>query len=248
MKNRIDLFDKLLLMAGEQRATFPEQDLTAFWPMSGSTWKHELMIVGRAVNGWTDGWSPVRALDSAGRSDIRTMTFRASQRDCGGCPMLWVSTTWGASEGYNTKRSAFWRVTRRAVNDLGICDHNLPSWPSSLTWTILYKLAPAGGGNPSGGLIRLQHDLCIELLRQEILDYQPARLLFLAGLDWGEPFLNTIGEFAQRWHGLGSVQAAGVMKVRGLLPPVRVDVARHPQGKGDGTYVESLREARAAVI
>lgn len=245
--NSTDPFDQLLRTAGEQRSAFPEQALTAFWPMCGHNWKRELMVVGRAVNGWTDDWSPVRAVDLAGRLEIRAMTLRASQGDGSGCPMLWVSMSWGARVGYNTKRSAFWRVIRRAVSDLGICDPDLPAWPSSLTWTNLYKLSPAAGGNPSGALIRLQHDLCVELLRHEIVEYQPARMLFLTGMDWAAPFLSAIGDFAPRWRGSGSVQAAGAMKIRGLPSAAAVVVAQHPQGKGDGTYVEPFRDAWAAL-
>src|SRR5437868_3528764 len=93
--NRRDLFEALLRTVGEQCSTFPESALTAFWPMRGHNWKGELMIVGRAVNGWTDPWLPTTAVDPVGRSEILAMTLRASEGEGADCPMLWVSKGWG---------------------------------------------------------------------------------------------------------------------------------------------------------
>ena len=246
--SRTDLFDQLLRTTGESRSTFRETALTAFWPMCGHNWKGELMVVGRAVNGWTDPWPPAKAADAVGRSEIVSMTLLASQGDGSGCPMLWVSRLWGARRPYNTRRSAFWRVIRQAVGALDVCDPALPVWPSSLTWTNLYKLSPAAGGNPSAGLIRLQQELCLELLRQEVVDYKPARLLFLTGMDWAQPFLSRMGDLVTRWQGSGPVQTAGVLRIRELASPVAVVVGQHPQGKGDGRYVEGLRAAWSKVV
>ena len=245
---RADLFNLLLKIAADRRSTFPEEELTAFWPMSGQNWRHELMIVGRAVNGWTDPWHPASVVDAARRSQIALMTRSVSDGDGSECSMLWVSKSWGKGEPYNTRRSAFWRVVRLAVGELGICDTSLAIWPSSITWTNLYKLSPAAGGNPSSALIRLQHEICVELLRQEVDDYRPNRVLFLTGTDWAEPFLQQLGTFEVRWNGLGSVQMAGILQSKGFSSNVSVVVAQHPQGKGDSTYIDGLREAWAACV
>jgi hypothetical protein len=95
--NRRDLFEELLRTAGEQSSSFPEDSLTAFWPMRGHNWNGELMVVGRAVNGWTDPWLPTTAVDPVRRSDILAMTLRASEGKGRDCPMLWVSKGWGGA-------------------------------------------------------------------------------------------------------------------------------------------------------
>lgn len=63
--------------------------------------------------------------------------------------MLWVKDGWGATDRYNTKRSAFWRAVRGVVEGLGISDVEHDTWSSHLVWSNLYKLSPADGGNPS---------------------------------------------------------------------------------------------------
>jgi len=245
--NRAELFDQLMHVAAQNQAAFREKALTAFWPMCGRNWNGQLMVIGRAVNGWTDPWLPAKALEPGGRSEILAMTLRAAEGDGVECPMLWVSKGWGAPSGYNTKRSAFWRVIRSTVTQLGVCDTDLPSWPSSLMWTNLYKLSPAAGSNPSAGLTRIQEELSPQLLALEVVEYQPDRILFLTGMDWAEPFLSRIGEFEPCWTGLASAQTAGTIRVGSNGRAVRVVVAMHPQGKRHDAFVAAVQDAWRAV-
>ena len=73
------------------------------------------------------------------------------------------------------------RVTRETVGRLGIADISTRSWPSTLCWTNLYKISPFAGGNPSRSLADAQLDKCIQILKIEVSDWKPRRLLFLTG-------------------------------------------------------------------
>src|SRR5438876_1409126 len=39
-------------------------ELTMFWPKVGSLYDGDLLVIGRAVNGWMDRWSPAQASDA----------------------------------------------------------------------------------------------------------------------------------------------------------------------------------------
>lgn len=95
----------------------------------------------------------------------------------------------GCNKGYNTKRSAFWRCIRGVVQGLGVADVEDAGWSSHLVWSNLYKVSPAGGGNPKGVLRKVQFRGCAELLNSELRTYRPSRVLFATGFDWAEPFL-----------------------------------------------------------
>jgi|GEM_PF-5099157 hypothetical protein len=48
----------IALSIGQNYAILPDVPVTAFMAMVGNEYKGELMVVGRAVNGWTRGWRP----------------------------------------------------------------------------------------------------------------------------------------------------------------------------------------------
>ena len=117
------------------------------------------MVVGRAVNGWTEGILPEHlALPAAAETYSQVvLTSVNGDAPCPPCPMTWVTNQWGnTNKGYNTRRSAFWRVIRGVVDGLGIADVEQDAWSSHLVWSNLYKIAPANGRNPSKTLSDIQ--------------------------------------------------------------------------------------------
>ena len=147
------IFEKLLIHIGKNNQYLPNDiPLTSFLAMEGNLYNQELMVIGRAVNGWVEKWSPNELLDTNKIKDIVDKTL-TSVSDHSDCPMSWVSGLWGNTEApYNTKRSAFWRVIRQVVGHLEIADIDKPDWPSILTWSNLYKVSPWERGNPSSKL------------------------------------------------------------------------------------------------
>jgi hypothetical protein len=149
--------------------------------------------------------------------------------------MLWVSRCWGATDGYNTRKSAFWRVIRATVGRLGVADIGAPTWPSFIAWSNLYKISPGAGGNPSSALADAQLAKCIEILRTEIQAWAPRRVLFLTGQWWAKPFLDGLGFAPGSDPPLEPVEASGT-----IFNGARAVVGPHPQAKPEGPLVASI--------
>ncbi len=92
-----------------------------------------------------------------------------------------------------------------------------------MAWTNLAKLAPAEGGNPGGPLLEVQRELGPGLVKREVLELAPRRVLVLTGRWWFEPFAERIKLDVEWRDGL----------VKGVVrQPARTWViAGHPQGK-----------------
>lgn len=225
---------KVLSGIGQQASRLPASEITGFLAMAGQSYDGALMVVGRAVNGWTDGILPAALGVPAEVSRYATLV-QESVAGSGECPMLWVTAGWGATEGYNTKRSAFWRSLRRVVQGLDIADVEAAGWSSHIVWSNLYKLSPAGGGNPSNVLRDIQLSGCAELLKLEFRTYRPSRILFLTGADWAAPFLSTCElQDGSRFQYVERV---------GLCDGARCVIAAHPQGKPEEVWASEVLAA-----
>lgn len=225
---------KILSCVGQQAARLSAPEVTGFLAMEGQAWDGGLMVIGRATNAWTDGILPER-LSSPVEVAQYAKLVQGSVAGDGECPMAWVSAAWGATEGYNTKRSAFWRSIRRVLEDLGITSAENEEWASHLVWSNLYKVSPANGGNPNNALCDIQFSGCTELLQLEFDTYRPSRVLFLTGADWADPFLS-------HWQLQETAQLQYVKRV-GLYGGAHCVVAVHPQGKAQEVWTSEVISA-----
>ena len=143
------LLENIAIRLGNNSKDIPNEPITGFMAMAGKLYTHELMVIGRAVNGWTKTWLPSELKDKGNICQFINGVVE-SVTDPVQCPMRWVSDSWQNNDhGYNTRRSAFWRCIRSAVGVLSIADIQNPEWPSHLVWSNLYKIAPRGGGRQS---------------------------------------------------------------------------------------------------
>ncbi len=153
------------------------------------------------------------------------------------------SQCWGNYDhDYNTRKSAFWRVIRKVVDELKIADVERPEWPSYLVWSNLYKFAPADGGNPSSTLCTIQLDECKSLLQKEIQTYRPKRIIFLTGIDWAEPFITALEVETATIPEQQYVEAVGKLDAPQGLQSCIV-VAAHPQSKKENWWVGEVVDA-----
>ncbi len=215
-------------------------ELTGFMSMVGLSYSNELMVIGRAVNGWSTGWNPKSWNDECIREQFANDIFD-SVTNGDTCPMRWVSEHWGKHDDlhYNTRKSPFWRVIRNVVSELRIADVETLGWPSHLVWSNLYKIAPYDGGNPSNKLCSFQFEGCKTLLQEEFRLFKPKRALFLTGLDWAEPFLAEFTPPVDAVSGYQYVEAAGQI-IFGEAQTCQVVVAVHPQGKSEDVWVNEV--------
>ena len=240
---------ELLLDIGKSAAqlTNPDQAVTGFISMQGCLYNNELMVVGRATNGWIedDPPTPNELTDLVTAKNYASTVIKESQGD-GSCPMKWVADKWGRQSGntksYNTKKSAFWRVSYNVLTELGIVKNDDKTWPSHLVWSNLYKVAPARGGNPSKKLCDIQLDACVRLLQEELSTYRPNRLLLLTGLDWAEPFLKDLEKPSISSQNFKYVKAYA-QKYLSDGGTTKIVVAAHPQGKKESDWVKEVFDA-----
>lgn len=117
-----DVLRDLLESLAKSNGSWRKKPLTAFAGLGESGAPRELMVIGRAVNGWREkGWDADDLKNPEERSKILEDAY-APTKWRNGKPMRWVSHNWGSRERYNTKKSAFWRVVRATVDQLQMAD------------------------------------------------------------------------------------------------------------------------------
>ena len=217
----------------------PLHQITGFLAAKGERYKKDLMVVGRAVNGWelegNDYPFPSQLIEVKQRECFSGRIYDSvSGKEC--CAMEWVTNQWQHEKKYNTVKSAFWRVIRQIALSLKIAEQT-DRWSSYLVWSNLYKVAPIDGGNPDERLCNAQFEGCRTLLYQEIKDYRPTRLLFLTGWDWARDFLEGRGEIREVDNEY--VKASGTFG-SGEREQCHIVVAVHPQSKKEDRWVEEV--------
>lgn len=238
-KPELDLLRILASHLAENYDRLPNVNITGFMAMKGDLFSQELMVIGRAVNGWTQPWLPkdLKNVDDVTKF-VDGVLKSVTDSDC--CPMRWVTDCWGKHDkDYNTRKSAFWRSIRNTVGRLGVADIESPEWASYLVWSNIYKIAPAAGGNPSSTLCSAQLDLCKRILKQELQTFRPRRVLFLTGLGWSQPFTEHIGCELSKNNSGHYVEATGKVTI-GTDIQAKVVIAVHPQGKNEKNWVEEV--------
>jgi len=216
------------------------------WPICGfmacAGWKYDrnLMVLGRAVNGWGRGWEPAELTSVRAASEFAANVQKGVQEPIAGSgPMHWVAKQWGSDTDYNTARSAFWRVIREVRISLSAAEVEPTDWSDRLVWSNLYKLAPAAQGNPSETLCRLQFGGCLQLFRREIETFRPWNILLLSGSDWARPFVQATCEWQPA---AGEIEATARYRHDDGFES-RIVVAPHPQGRSEKTLANAVIEA-----
>lgn len=201
--------------------SYRTRHLAAFWPVvrpdhqPGRGW----MFVGIATNGWggrsDDGpWFGRRGAPRLGR--IRDFYgWEESDLRQGGCVRV------GPWPG------AFWTTIKRLcptrLQDLDEREWKGPRWAA---WSNLYKVAPTserGGANPDEGLRRAQLDFCRSLLRREVREIRPKRVIVLSGASWWADF------FRPGTRDLVGAFEDGSSVIRTTFEDVPAVLAPHPQ-------------------
>lgn len=72
------IHDELLQSVGAASGHLARLDLTSFFPMKGRAATGELMVIGRAVNGWASKWTRQKAKQPRGRAEILGEIFDRS--------------------------------------------------------------------------------------------------------------------------------------------------------------------------
>lgn len=238
----LELLANAALAAAAYAPSAPDWPVCGFLASVGWNYDRTLMVLGRAPNGWASGWSPDALTSVEAAERFASETLDGVQRPTGSSgPMNWVAEQWGASEGYSTARSAFWRVIREVY--AGISEHaKEPSdWSDHLAWSNLYKLAPEDGGNPSETLSSLQFATCLRMFRTELDEFAPRHVVILSGWGWARPFIEPTCDWSP---GEGHVEAAARYS-HDDDSVSKVVVAPHPQGRSESPLAQAVIAAFA---
>lgn len=229
MDHLLDLYDEML--GAIEKNYKSKETLVTHYPMKGKLYAGDLMVIGRAVNGWRKEtyWIPNDHNLEERKEYLHNL--ESSHNPINECPLEWVKNRWTPQEkgSYCTKKSAFWRMIYKTMCDLELRE----DWASKIIWSNLYKVAPAANKNPSTLLQKAQRDYCIQILKEEINRWRPRNILFLTGMDWANPFIKEIEGFEiESTDSLELVDGFG--EIRQGDYKGRIIIAKHPQGKNEG--------------
>lgn len=213
-----ELTDELLQIYGEMiqhidqnNIRTPKDGLLATQFLSkGKSYKGDLMIVGRAVNGGSSSW-----LHETYRKENPHEFLEHAYTNSLDNPMQWIHATWGSARGRSTRankvydpaRSPFWQLAKSTIGKFTTVDDSFETdWAHRLAWSNLYKVAPKNGGNPGTRLAMLQQSYCKRILVKELEDSMPKRVLFVTATKgtnrtrdtWFHPFEETVKKACDR--------------------------------------------------
>ena len=184
------------------------------------------LFVGKAVNGWITNETDVKKIfDSKNPKRIFARTDQ----------MEWINNLSGNTNGYNTRKSAFWRLIKKVTEG-----YYPEKWYSHIAWTNLYKIAPWKGGNPNGKLQKAQRKYCFELLKKEIEILSPKYVIFLTS-GWERPFIKYLNDSEK----LNIIEENKWDKYKTSLieiNDIKFITSYHPQGKNEWKHRNAIIE------
>ena len=182
-----------------------------------------ILFIGKAVNGWNKA------------NDIDTLFGDGNERTFNEADqMQWVEDLEGNQDGYNTRRSAFWRLIKNISQTL------YPNnWSSHIAWSNLCKISPLEGGNPNDSLYYKQLASCQKILEKEIEILSPKYVVMLTS-GWEKDFLyflngnkTTKSVHKEIW---GNGYETNVYRIKDTV----FITSPHPQGKDGQAHMEAI--------
>ncbi len=183
-----------------------------------------LLFVGRAVNGWITNNTDIDYLFAENNDD---RIFNRSDQ------IEWVYNNLGNKVGYNTKKSAFWRlIIKVAKNDYA------DDWYKKIAWSNIYKIAKYNGGNPGRKLQAAQRENCIKILEQEIKVLAPEYVIMLTS-DWEAPFIARAKQ-GKAYRCIKTYKWDKYQTSLIKIDKVKYIISHHPQGKKERAHAAAI--------
>lgn len=191
-----------------------------------------VMFVGRATNGWVTDCEDVDVLFG----DSEDAIFNRPDQ------MKWVENLSGNTEGYNTRKSAFWRVIKKITKELYPEELYPEPWYSHVAWSNVCKVAPKEGRNPNPNdyLYDAQLSDCKKIFAKEIELLSPKVVVLFTGERWSSNLLTYMnGEvetksiYDQEW---ANYYECKVYQINGVI----YICTEHPQGKSEDAHVQCI--------
>ncbi|MBE6030858.1 MAG: hypothetical protein E7225_04600 [Clostridiales bacterium] len=193
MENRLyDLYCDLMKRRDGGNEIWEEirdKKLTAAPAFEGDLYEHSksrLMVVGRAVNGWEVDFPVFNNAEEATSAIIGQSFDFSDVVNPKGLPY----PDEPSRKNYFYSKSKFWKLIKFILELYGDSDKNGMStwytdnlhWNRRIIWSNLYKIAPRKGGNPDWSFFIPDMQYYIDIIKTEIKQYRPDRILFVT--DW----------------------------------------------------------------
>lgn len=206
------------------------KEICSFCMQWGSKFPNEensgILFVGKATNGWITNSREIEILFGLSENKI----FARDDQ------MIWVNNLENNKKGYNTRKSAFWRL----IKQISQLEYGKDEWYSKIAWSNLYKIS-CETGNPTGKLMNQQLDLCIKILEEEIRILNPKYVIFLTS-GWEKAFVNHLiidlpidKKVNIKWGSKYDTSGYLINDKIYIITP-------HPQGKDEKKHLEAIKE------
>ncbi|MCB0479270.1 MAG: hypothetical protein KDC84_13970 [Crocinitomicaceae bacterium] len=180
----------------------------------------ELLVVGRAVNGWWNEFDKKNGPEM--KAEFEILNWMDSPEE------------WKKYGAHSPFAQFMWKLTQKFIKS-----HEDTFQLNA--WTNLYKIAPPDRGNPWSGLMDLQFDECKRILYEEIDLLKPKIIVFTTGWKyWAEDFLGEMD--------LERVENKEYLDAHGTYKDSRVFVTQHPQGKKQQVMLDEILELTGEII
>ena len=144
----------------------------------GENKNFRLMVVGRAVN----GWSIPNIVESRSLEDVLSKGTKQEFSFNDIIDEKGIEQEDGSRYYYS--RSRFWKLIRNVLEEAGEGEN----FHKKIVWSNLYKVSPYKSGNPGWSLVKPKIETHIELLIEEMRAYKPTHILFVTGMDYLNPW------------------------------------------------------------
>lgn len=189
-------YKKILETEYEGKSIFKhlkDGSLTLSYSYKGSKYdssNSKLMVIGRAMNGWENDFSrfnsPDELLSFRDKDDFKFSHVINKEG--------FVSS--GRKRPYRYITSKFWKLIKFLLEEYEDANDNWydssknNQWNEKIVWSNLYKISPRFEGNPPWKIMIQNIEEYIEILRMEIEEYNPDRILFVTDNNYLEPDTN----------------------------------------------------------
>lgn len=218
--------------------------LTASRAFKGSKYDDcclRLMVVGRAMNGWEENFSLCKSAEDV-RDKVLSRSF--DFRDVIDRESKEVSV--GRKLPYRYIRSKFWKLVQYTLQEYNEANNewydenkNL-NWNEKIVWSNLYKISPRYANNPDNALIEASIEANIDIIKAEIEEYKPEKILFVTDTWYLKPF-DSKNSFADEFNIRGF--EGSVVVGEGEYNGAKIVVCKRPDVRGyTNEYIHSMAE------
>ncbi|HMT29747.1 MAG TPA: hypothetical protein PKD91_10740 [Bacteroidia bacterium] len=205
-----------------------------FYPTVGLNYqmKQGFLLVGRATNGWTPAFDCINEYPKFMKE---CSEYSKMELVSGKCPLQWVDEKLEeANDKIVANRSPFFQVGKAVIQNLYPATKDV--WTHNVSWSNLYKIAPAEGGNPSTTDCDAQWPGVKYLFEMEVEQLQPKYILIISGTEWSKDFIGSLEKYNGKY-----VEEIGWYK------GAKVVVCSRPEQKPRGEFIEEVLQAFSGI-